>query len=86
MWWRIADNGAGREHRADGEGPAAAPLGGRLASRLFYYWYYREMMVEARGWLELGHQVLLDGDPVDLFLATIGLAAAMTLQRAFRVV
>ena len=56
------------------------PLGGRLASRLFYYWYYREMMVEASRWLDLGHRALLDGDPVDLFLAKIGLAASLTLQ------
>ncbi len=57
-----------------------SPVGGRMAGRLFYYWYYREMLVEASRWLRLGHQVLLDADPVDLLVGKVGLAAALALQ------
>src|SRR6187549_2544110 len=33
-----------------------------------------------RRWLQLGHDILQEGDPVDLFLARIGLATALALQ------
>jgi len=56
------------------------PAGSRIACRLFYYWYYREMMVEASRWLQLGHKAVLDGEPVDLYLAKVALAAALALQ------
>jgi predicted ATPase/DNA-binding SARP family transcriptional activator len=55
-------------------------VGGRLAPRLSFYWYYRQQMVEASRWLQLGHHILSAGDPVDLLLAKIGLAAALALQ------
>lgn len=54
--------------------------GSRVACRLFFYWYYREMMVEASRWLQLAHDAALDGEPVDLFLAKVALAAALALQ------
>jgi hypothetical protein len=37
-------------------------------------------MSEAGRWLQLGHDILQGGDPVDLFLARIGLATALALQ------
>ena len=38
-------------------------------------------MFEAGRWLQLGHDILQGGDPVDFFLARIGLATALALQR-----
>ena len=55
--------------------------GGRLASRLFYYWYYRERLVEAGRWLTLGHDIASGGDPTDALLARISLATGQSLQR-----
>lgn len=53
---------------------------GRLASRLSYYWYYREMMVEATRWLGLDVERLRGGDPVDLLISQIALAVALASQ------
>ena len=64
--------------------PTAA--GGRLARPLSQYWYYRERLVEARRWLQLGHDVLgpdagNSGDPADDLLARLALAAILAQQR-----
>lgn len=55
-------------------------LGGRLAPRLTYYWYYREGLVEGVRWLQLAVDVLRDEDPVDQVVARIALAAALATQ------
>lgn len=55
-------------------------LGGRIAGRLYYYWYYRQMMVEASRWLRLGHDVLTGGDSVDLVVGAISLASALAME------
>ncbi len=55
--------------------------GGRLAGPLYQYWYYRERLVEARRWLQLGHDVLKGGDPADDLLARLVLAAVLAQQR-----
>ena len=59
--------------------PSAA--GGRLAFPLSSYWYYRERLVEARRWLQLGHHVLRGGNPADALLSRLMLAANLALQR-----
>lgn len=60
--------------------------GGRLACPLSRYWYYRERLVEARRWLQLGHEVLNPdagngGDQDDDLLARLVLAAVLAQQR-----
>lgn len=55
-------------------------VGGRLAHRLQFYWYYRAGLVEGTRWLQLGREVLDDGDPTDVVLADGALAAALLLQ------
>lgn len=53
---------------------------GRLASRLSYYWYYREMTVEASRWLGLDVDGLRGGDPADLMISQIALASSLASQ------
>ena len=53
---------------------------GRLASRLSYYWYYREMMVEGSRWLRLDVDMLRGGDRVELLASEIALAASLAAQ------
>ena len=57
-----------------------SPAGSRIACRLSYYWYYREMMVEASRWLQLAHEAVRDGEPVDLYLTKAALASALASQ------
>lgn len=64
--------------------PSAA--GGRLVGPLTDYWYYRQRLVEAQRWLQLGHDVLRrdavnGGDPADDLIATMMLAAILAQQR-----
>ena len=54
--------------------------GGRLASQLTYYWYYRERLVEATRWLTLGHAVLQQTAPDDALTAGLWLASVHTIQ------
>lgn len=53
---------------------------GLLAVPLAFYWYYRGRLVEATRWLTLEHDLLREGDPRDLVLARLALAAILTLQ------
>ena len=53
---------------------------GRLASRLSYYWYYREMMVEGTRWLRLDVDMLRGVDRVELLVSEIALAASLAAQ------
>ncbi|MBV9923298.1 MAG: hypothetical protein JOY78_20955, partial [Pseudonocardia sp.] len=55
-------------------------LGGRLAPRLVYYWYYRARMLEGTRWLQLACDVLREGELVDALLARMTLATALAVQ------
>ena len=57
-----------------------SPVGGRLACRLQFYWYYRAGLVEGTRWLQLGRDAVRDGDPADAMLAEMALAAALLVQ------
>lgn len=60
------------------EEPSA--VGGRLAHRLGFYWYYRAGLVEGTRWLQSGRDALRDDEPADVVLAASGLAAALLVQ------
>lgn len=81
-WYQTLDDGyatvrATLAHHLIDE-PAA--LGGRLAPRLQFYWYYRAGLVEGTRWLQLGRDVIRDGEPTDVVLAASALAAALLVQ------
>ena len=55
-------------------------VGGRLAPRLAFYWYYRARLVEGTRWLQLACDAIRDGEPADVMLAEMTLAAALLAQ------
>lgn len=55
-------------------------LGGRLAARLSYYWYYRQKLAEAYRWLELGHDTFAHEQSVDALISKITFAAALLMR------
>ena len=50
-----------------------SPVGGRLAPRLQFYWYYRAGLVEGTRWLQLGRDAIQDGEPADVMLSEMAL-------------
>lgn len=55
-------------------------LGGRIATRLSFYWYYREQLVEGLRWLQLGYDVLRADEPTDRLLAQMALASVLAVR------
>ena len=81
-WYRAIDDGYATvratlaRHLIDE--PSAA--GGRLASRLPFYWYYRAGLVEGTRWLQLACTITRDDEPTDVLLVRTALAAALLVQ------
>lgn len=55
-------------------------LGARLATRLSFYWYYRQKLVEASRWLQLGRDTLTEAESSDALLTELALASALLVQ------
>lgn len=55
-------------------------VGGRLAPRLQFYWYYRALLVEGTRWLQRASEVAAAGETVDALLVRTALASALLVQ------
>jgi predicted ATPase/DNA-binding SARP family transcriptional activator len=81
-WFRALDDGYATvratltRHLIDEPGPR----GSRIAARLGSYWYYRARVLEGTRWLQLAHDVVVDGGPADTVPVRLALGSALALQ------
>ncbi|MGE3286209.1 MAG: BTAD domain-containing putative transcriptional regulator [Pseudonocardia sp.] len=81
-WYHVLDDGYATVRAALARHLLDEPsaVGGRLAHRLQFYWYYRARLVEGTRWLRLARDVIGNGEPADAMLAGMALASALLVQ------